>query len=114
MVGTTHDVNIRARFNGRDVSRGTQQVNKDMKRMSKTAKTMQVDFKKLAGFIGLAVGAEMVRQVIQTADAWTSYANRIKLFTSSAKEAKKVSEDLFKIAQRTNQDFGGTVELFQR
>jgi len=114
LVATTVDVKVRARWDGRDVNRGVETVDRNLQGVRGTLSRMAPLLRTIGGLMGVAVGAQMARQAIQVADAWKGYENRIKLFTSSAKETAEVQERLFKISQRTRSAVGGTVELYQR
>ena len=114
MVATTVDVNVRARWQGRDLNRGTQQVNRDLDRVRGTLQRMAPILRTVGGLMGVAVGAQMAKQVVGMADAWRGYENRIKLFTNSARETAEVQQRLFNISQRTRTQMGSTVELYQR
>ena len=67
-----------------------------------------------AAAVGAFSAALSVRQLSQYADQWTQINNRISLFTSGATEARKVQEELFKVAKDTRSGLGATVELYQR
>ena len=113
-MAVTETVRIKADLDAKGVTRGSNQVVRDMDRVSKASK--------LAGRAMAGIGFALVaREVLQlgkalaaTADEWTNIANRISLYTESAREAEKVQKDLFRLAKVTRADMGATVELWQR
>lgn len=95
-------------------TKGAREVKRDLEDVGKGAEkaTSAVGFLKSA-LAGLATAAAL-NQLRQYADAWTETTNKIRLATKSSTELKLVQEDLFKVAQRTRQSFGATVDLFGR
>lgn len=67
---------------------------------------------KLRGAIGgLGLGL-LVREVIQTADAYTSLTARLGLVTNSTIELERAQSALFQIAQESRVGLGATADLF--
>jgi len=113
-VVATANVEVRAKWKGQDVQRGIRQVDRDAARLKETMRRMTPILRSVGAMMGLAVGTQMVKQVVGMADAWKGYQNRIRLFTGSAKELAEVQDRLFKISQRTFTSMGSTVDLYQK
>ncbi len=64
-----------------------------------------------AALLGVTLSAG---KIIEYADAWKSVESRLKLVTVNAAELRAVQEQLFDVAQRTNQSYGATSETFAR
>lgn len=59
-------------------------------------------------------GAAIIRRLAQTADAFTNIRNRLRLVTESTNELNVVTDELFRISQRTRSDFEANAEVFNR
>lgn len=114
MVATTANITVRARWEGKDVERGIKTVDGDMNRLKTTMQRMAPILRGIGALMGVAVGAQVLRQTVALADAWKGYENRIRLFTNSAQELQKTQLDLFKISQRTRVSMDSTVALFAK
>lgn len=53
-------------------------------------------------------------QIIQSADAWTAYENRLRLVTSTQTELAQSSADVYQIARATSQQLDSTAAVYQR
>ena len=114
MVATTANVRVVATWDGKDVQRGTKQLDNDLNRTNSTLKRMAPLLRAVGAAFSAAAGAAMAMQVVKIADAWKGYENRIKLFTSSARETAAVSKMLFDISQRTRVSMESTTALYQK
>lgn len=64
------------------------------------------------GAIAGLIGASVIRDTIQLADAYTSVTSRLKLVSNSAQEFRQVQDALFAASQRTRAGFQQTVDLY--
>lgn len=67
--------------------------------------------KRALGALGLAAG---IRSLLQTADAFTTMQNQIRLVTNSTAELAVVTDELFAISQRTRGSLEGTAEVYTK
>lgn len=69
-------------------------------------------FGKLGGLVAGIFGAQMVGNVIKTADSYSRMEGQLKLVTKSQEEFNKIQGELFNVANRTNSSLSGTTDLF--
>ena len=55
-----------------------------------------------------------VRQIVQMADAYTSLQNRLRIVTASQRQLADVTDQLFRVSQRTATSFTATADLYAR
>jgi hypothetical protein len=68
-------------------------------------------FRRIAGPLAAFLST---RQILKSAEAWTTINNRLKLVTDSTEELIAAQEDVFRIAQESRQPLESTAELYQR
>lgn len=89
------------------VAKKTQKTTEAVKGATTQAQLLSRALKWVAGY--LATG-----KLLQTADAWDNINTKIKLASSSEDEFKKVSEEIYDVAQRSYQDVGATADLYTK
>ena len=90
---------------------GINKVDKHLATTSTRADRLRVS---MAGaFSGLVVGA-LIRELLQLADSFTTLQNRVRNVTSSTQELTTVTNELFKIAQKTRSSFETTANGYAR
>jgi len=68
----------------------------------------------LAG-LGITVGVrELIGGFVRLSDTFTNYQNRLKIVTKDTDDLRKVTRELFQIADDTRSAYGATAELFAR
>lgn len=55
-----------------------------------------------------------LNEIIQSADAWTAYQNRLRLVTDTQFELQQASQDVYEIARLTSQQLDSTASVYQR
>lgn len=68
----------------------------------------------LGAVISVGAVAQLARQALQTADAYTNMSARLSLVTKSVRELTNAQEALFSVAQRTRIDLEETTTLYTR
>ncbi len=63
MVATTADIKVTARWDGKDLDRGTKQAARDLDRVDKAAKQAGTALRTLGSLFGVAIGVETVRRI---------------------------------------------------
>ncbi len=83
-------------------------------RLGRSADSVARSMSRFEKVIGGIFTAQFVRQVLNTADAYTSMNARLALVTSGAEQFARVQNDLFALAQSTRSSLGDTVDLYTR
>ena len=91
----------------RRVTRAMDRMKKSSDKVTKSISTMQKVFYSL----GASIAIEVARRY---ADAWTSAANKLKVFINNSNELVATQHKLFNIANRTWQSYDATVTLFSK
>lgn len=97
-----------------EIKRSSVQVQRAANDNSRAFTEMRKNFLSFRNVIAAAGIGIAVRQFIRLADSAQMIENRLKLVTDSAEELARVQEDLFEVAQRTNQEFASTTDLYVR
>ncbi len=90
---------------------GTKQVEKGLNKVEDASDRLRNSIKRTFQFIGVAVA---IRELTRTADAYTNLQNRLRVVTSGTQELASVTEELYKISQRTRSSFASSAELYAR
>jgi len=61
--------------------------------------------------IAAAFGA---REIVQLADSYANYQNRLRIVATDTQNLANITDELYGIANRTRNSFGGTAEIFSR
>ena len=85
--------------------------NRELKKTGDTAKGVRRVLTQLFGAIGVGVA---IREIVQMADTYQNFQNRLRLVTTDTQNLKDVTEELFQTANETRSSFSGTAELFTR
>lgn len=64
--------------------------------------------------ISAVMGALAIHQILDWADAWTTAANKISVFSKTQEETNLVLETLYNIAQKVGQPLNGVVDLYHK
>lgn len=105
---STERIDIQITENGaRRVKRGIEEIGESA---SGTERALSL-LKRALGALGLAA---FLRNLAQTADAFTNMQNQIKLVTTSEAQLAVVTDELFGIAQRTRASMEGTAEVYTK
>lgn len=64
---------------------------------------------RMAAVVGLALGGA---EIIKIGDEWTNVNGQIGLVTNSTEEQAAMQQEVFRIAQKTRQEYGATGKLF--
>lgn len=98
----------------RQVVRARSEIDKlpaSARRAESAAAGLTSSFRRLGGVLATYFS---VREVLRSAEAYTTITNRLKLVTSGSEELAQAQADLFRIAQSGRQPLSETAELYQR
>src|SRR3990167_5825038 len=82
--------------------------------MEKSLESLKASYARVqvaAGLFGISLGG---RELIQIADTWTLTANRLQLYTATARDARQVQGQLFEVAQNSRVSFEGVAQTYTR
>ncbi|MCK5495680.1 MAG: hypothetical protein KAI80_04660, partial [Hyphomicrobiaceae bacterium] len=105
---------IRIVLDASDLKRGLTDVKGRMDKVQKSTKATGESMRTLRQFAGGLVAALGAREIIRTADAFTTMQNKIRLVTDGTEELNTVTDRLVALAQRTRSDLGATGDLYAR
>lgn len=104
--------------NLKSLDQAQSQATRSAQELNQSQTTLGGGFTKLASSVKaatLAVAAGYgVRQISQTADAWTAYQNRLRLVTDTQGQLATASQDVYEIARLTSQRLDSTAAVYQR
>lgn len=95
----------------RELSRELQNITDGGNRATQQTGALSNSLKSLAGYMA---GIVTVGTAINKMDAYTNLQNRLKLVTDSQESLNKATQDTFKIAQATAQEWSSVVQVYQR
>lgn len=98
----------------RQVVRARSEVDKlpaSTRRAESAAAGLTSSFRRLGGVLATYFS---VREVLRSAEAYTTITNRLRLVTNGSEELAQAQADLFRIAQSGRQPLSETAELYQR
>lgn len=102
----TEVIDIQVRETGaRVVRRNIEDIGNDAQKSGSQVDVLSDALKRVGAFLG-------VREIMRWADAWSVATSSIKIATKSAAEHVQVQNELFKVAQRSRQEFGAMAELY--
>lgn len=105
---------IRIVLDANDVKTGLEQVKGKLKGVDGAAKKTKQSMGALKQVAGGLLAALSIRELAQSADAFTTIGNRIRLVTEGTEEFNTVQDELIGLAQRTRTDLNATAELYAR
>jgi tape measure domain-containing protein len=82
------------------------------RRTEGATQSLASSFRGLSGVLSGAVAADVLRRVVQTADAYQVLRGRLALVTKTEQERARVLENLFNLTQQTRQSLQGTADLY--
>ena len=114
MVATTADIKVTARWDGKDLDRGTKQAARDLDRVDKAAKNAGRAFQALGAAFGVAIGIETVRQIGMAAYQMDQFASA----TNAARKgfmsmAQKSGANPTQLLKEIDDAAAGTLSRFQ-
>lgn len=92
---------------GKKAQQGTKELENQMKSLDSVGRSLSNVLKGVVAAFGL-------RELQQTADAYTNVQNRLKLVTGNASELLGVTKELFAISNETRNSFTATAEVYAR
>lgn len=92
-------------------TRAVTQFSTSVTQMNSRLNTGALSIGRLLATLGVGIS---VREVANYADAWTGVQARLGLVTDSTEELKRVTNDLFRIAQDNRAEFESTATLYTR
>ena len=95
----------------RQAVRGTNQVERSLGSLERTADGVRDTLRNVFAFVGVGIG---INEIVQLTDAYTNLQNRLRTVTDGQEELTQVTGSLFDIAQRTRGSFEATAELYAR
>ena len=105
------DYNVRIKVDPSDAVQDSKKVEKALENIQKRADSTARLIKR--AFAGLGIAA-LIRQLISLTDTYTNLQNRLRVVVSGTTQLNKVTEELYRISQRTRSSFAGSVELYAR
>lgn len=94
--------------------RGSRVVRRNLEDIGRSASGSEGAVNLLRRALGLIGAGAAVQQLVQLTDTFTNLQNRIRTVTDTNGELALVTDELFKIANRTRASFEGTVEVYAR
>src|SRR5690606_29962734 len=77
-----------------------------------SSQSMATVFRSLGLGVSVAGATMVVRQAVQTADAYTRMASQLRLVSESTEQATATQEALHSVAQRSRQELEGVVTTY--
>lgn len=93
---------------------GSRVAKRDLESIGKSAKGTLLTLSRLQAALGLLGGGLAIRQLANYSNAYVELQNRIRVVTNTTGELNVITEELFKISQRTRSSVEGNAALFQR
>lgn len=105
---------IRVTMDSSGVQQGARAAQRPLNSLEKSAQGLSRGFR-VAATAAAALGVALsTRELLRTAETYTTIQNRLRIVTDSTEELTEANERLFQIAQDTRQPLESTVELFTR
>jgi len=92
-------------------SASTQQLNSTTQNLGGGLNSIAASVRAVSLTIAAGFG---LREIVQSADAWTAYENRLRLVTTSQAALTQSSADVYAIARSTSQQLDSTAAVYQR
>ncbi len=104
------------KVNGKKAKNSIKEVEQEQEKLDKTTSKTASSIKGSWIAIGAAAAstALIFKQFQEIGDEWTTFSNKIKLSVGTLEEYNKAQSELFRIAQETSSEMGGTVDLYQK
>jgi len=105
---------ILIRGDSTSAQRAMEQAQRSMRNLERASQSLNRAMNVLKGAITAAFAAISTQKIIDAADEYTNFTNKVKLATKSLEEQKAVQGELFRISQKTGQSIGDTSKLYSK